>query len=190
MCLTRENAFGKATIIPIIIHLLGLAPAGYVTAPDNGPEGLMRGGACQVPNRRDGCLAVPLNSAESDVERKPHRTLALEEKDYDPGLRKGDIKPHAYPVDPEPTTPRKRPAQLPIDFVERYQLYVRSKLLDGVTSPKLHCLQGKTHCRSSNENCGKRWVFGLSSEHPAHTLTFLQGISGGLSVGGPLWLLT
>jgi hypothetical protein len=37
------------TII-IIIHLLGLAPAGYLAAPDNGPEGRLRGGACQVPS--------------------------------------------------------------------------------------------------------------------------------------------
>jgi hypothetical protein len=38
-------------IIIIIIHLLGLAPAGYLTTPDNGPEGRLRGGASQVPNR-------------------------------------------------------------------------------------------------------------------------------------------
>jgi hypothetical protein len=31
-----------ALIIIIIIHLLGLAPAGCLTAPDNGPKGLMR----------------------------------------------------------------------------------------------------------------------------------------------------
>jgi hypothetical protein len=36
------------TTIIIIIHLLGLAPAGYLTAPDNGPKGLMRGGTSQV----------------------------------------------------------------------------------------------------------------------------------------------
>jgi hypothetical protein len=41
----------------IYCHLLGLAPAGYMTAPDNGPEGLMRDGASQC----DGCRAVPLN---------------------------------------------------------------------------------------------------------------------------------
>jgi hypothetical protein len=41
----------------IIIHLLGLAPAGYLTTPDNGPEGRLRGGASQG----DGCRAVPLN---------------------------------------------------------------------------------------------------------------------------------
>jgi hypothetical protein len=34
----------------IIIHLLGLAPAGYLTAPDNGPEGRLRFCAGQVPN--------------------------------------------------------------------------------------------------------------------------------------------
>jgi hypothetical protein len=45
----------------IIIHLLGLAPAGYLAAPDNGPEGRLCGGACQVPIRSDGCHAVPLN---------------------------------------------------------------------------------------------------------------------------------
>jgi hypothetical protein len=44
-------------IITIKIHLLGMAPAGYFTTPDNGPEGRMHGGASQG----DGCRAVPLN---------------------------------------------------------------------------------------------------------------------------------
>jgi hypothetical protein len=35
----------------IIIHLLGLAPAGYLTAPDNGPEGRLWGGASQRMQR-------------------------------------------------------------------------------------------------------------------------------------------
>jgi hypothetical protein len=35
-------------IMIIIIHLLGVAPAGYLTAPDNGPEGRLRGGASQL----------------------------------------------------------------------------------------------------------------------------------------------
>jgi hypothetical protein len=35
-------------MIIIIIHLLGLAPAGYLTAPDNGPEGRLWGCASQV----------------------------------------------------------------------------------------------------------------------------------------------
>jgi hypothetical protein len=34
-----------------------------------------------------------IEPAESGVERKPHRTLALEEKDYDPGLEEGDDLP-------------------------------------------------------------------------------------------------
>jgi hypothetical protein len=42
-------AKGSEIIIIIIIHLLGLAPAGYLTAPDNGPEGRLGGGAGQVP---------------------------------------------------------------------------------------------------------------------------------------------
>jgi hypothetical protein len=37
-----------ASKIIIILHLFGLAPAGYVTAPDYGPEGLMRGGASHL----------------------------------------------------------------------------------------------------------------------------------------------
>jgi hypothetical protein len=44
-------------VLIIIIHLLGLAPAGYLTAPDNGPEGRLQGGASQG----DGCRDVPLN---------------------------------------------------------------------------------------------------------------------------------
>jgi hypothetical protein len=44
-------------IIIIIIHLLGLAPAGYSTAPDNGPGGRLRGGASQG----DCCRAVMLS---------------------------------------------------------------------------------------------------------------------------------
>jgi hypothetical protein len=42
-------------------HLLGLAPAGYLAAPDNGPEGRCPGGCSRVPITGDGCLAVPLN---------------------------------------------------------------------------------------------------------------------------------
>jgi hypothetical protein len=51
--------------IIIIIHLLGLAPAGYLAAPDNGPEGRYTGECIRVPKTGDGCLAVPLNAAES-----------------------------------------------------------------------------------------------------------------------------
>jgi hypothetical protein len=36
-------------IIIIIIHLLGVAPAGYLATPDSGPEGRLCGGASQVP---------------------------------------------------------------------------------------------------------------------------------------------
>jgi hypothetical protein len=32
-----EVSFGKEEMKIIIIHLLGLAPAGYLAAPDNGP---------------------------------------------------------------------------------------------------------------------------------------------------------
>jgi hypothetical protein len=39
-------------------------------------------------------------------------TVVAEEKDYDPGLGEGDHMSHTYPVNPEPTTPRKRPALL------------------------------------------------------------------------------
>jgi hypothetical protein len=53
-----------------------------------------------------------IEPAESGVERKPLRTLAFEEKDYDPGLGEGDDLSHTYPVDPEPSTPRKPPAPL------------------------------------------------------------------------------
>jgi hypothetical protein len=52
--LTTEQAERE---LIIIIHLLGLAPAGYLAAPDNGPEGRLWGGASQG----DGCRAVPLN---------------------------------------------------------------------------------------------------------------------------------
>jgi hypothetical protein len=37
-------------MILIIIHLLGLAPAGYLAAPDNGAWRRLRFGASQVPN--------------------------------------------------------------------------------------------------------------------------------------------
>jgi hypothetical protein len=72
----------------------------------------------------DGCHAVPLNAADSSVVRSLRGG-----KDCDSGLEEGDIKPHTYPVDPEPTTLRKHPALL----TERNQLHERSKLLDGVT---------------------------------------------------------
>jgi hypothetical protein len=62
----------------------------------------------RYPYRCDGCHAVPLNAAESGVVRKPPRR----KKDYGPGLGKGDDLSHTYPVDPEPTTPRKPPALL------------------------------------------------------------------------------
>jgi hypothetical protein len=87
----------------IIIHLLGLAPAGYLTAPDNGALRRLRGSA----RKGDGCHAVPLNL----LNRCDKRTSA-EEKDYDSGLGEGGDLPHTYPVNPEPTTPRKRPALL------------------------------------------------------------------------------
>jgi hypothetical protein len=51
----------------IIIHLLGLAPAGYLAAPDNGPEGRYTGRCSRVPKAGDDCLAVRLNAAESPV---------------------------------------------------------------------------------------------------------------------------
>jgi hypothetical protein len=47
-----------------LIHLLGLAPAGYLTAPDNGPEACC--GDAQVKASAD--AAVPLNAAESSGE--------------------------------------------------------------------------------------------------------------------------
>jgi hypothetical protein len=46
------------------------------------------------------------------VTRKPHRTLALEEKDYDPGFEAGDDLSHTALFSPEPVTPRKPPAPL------------------------------------------------------------------------------
>jgi hypothetical protein len=65
----------------IIIHLLGLAPAVYMTTPDNGPEGRMPGGASQC----DGCRAVPLNLLNR-MWKENLWTLASEEKDYDSGF--------------------------------------------------------------------------------------------------------
>jgi hypothetical protein len=85
-------------MIIIIIHLLGVAQAGYLAAPDNGPEGRLRGGACQEPIGCDGCHAVPFNAAELGVTRKPFRTIAFKEKDYDPGLGEGGLLgPHQSP---------------------------------------------------------------------------------------------
>jgi hypothetical protein len=67
----KQVAYNERIIIIIIhliiIHLLGLAPAGYLTTPDNGPEGRLSGGASQG----DGCRAVPLNAAELGGTRKP-----------------------------------------------------------------------------------------------------------------------
>jgi hypothetical protein len=57
----------------IIIHLLGLAPAGYLAAPDNGAERRYAGWC--MPNTQNGrrlsrCAIEP---AESGVVRKPPR---------------------------------------------------------------------------------------------------------------------
>jgi hypothetical protein len=61
-------------LIPIIIiHLLGLVPAGYLAAPDNGPEGRYTGGlqpGTQNWRRLSRCAIEP---AESGVIRKPPR---------------------------------------------------------------------------------------------------------------------
>jgi hypothetical protein len=58
-----------STKIIIITHLLGLAPAGYLTASDNGPEGLLWDGASQVSlSRLARCAIEP---AESGMVRKP-----------------------------------------------------------------------------------------------------------------------
>jgi hypothetical protein len=35
----------------LLLHLLGLAPAGYLAAPDNGPEGRYTGECSWVPKR-------------------------------------------------------------------------------------------------------------------------------------------
>jgi hypothetical protein len=91
----------------IIIHFLGLAPAGYLAAPDNGATRRYTVGCSQIPETRHGCLAVPLNAAESGVTEnlrggKKITTQVLE------GL------PRATHVSvcPEPVTPRKPPAPL------------------------------------------------------------------------------
>jgi hypothetical protein len=81
MTFTRRAARKPArrvltVMIIIIIHLLGLAPAGYLTAPDNGPEGRLRGGASQG----DGCRAVPLNLLNVPLSFPPRRFLVVEEK--------------------------------------------------------------------------------------------------------------
>jgi hypothetical protein len=93
-----------------------------------------------------------------------------------PGLRKGDIKPHMYPVYPEPTTLRKHPALLP----ERNQLHERS-IVQWRGFPKLHWLQGKTHCRSNNVNCARRVPVGkktgcLPSLADTRRTHLLQGV--------------
>jgi hypothetical protein len=99
--------------IIIIIHLLGLAPAGYLAAPDNGAERRHTGGCSQVPLTGDGCLAVPLNAAESPVGRnlrggKRSRSQFLE----------GSLLATHVSVCPEPPTPgRKPPALLALERV-------------------------------------------------------------------------
>jgi hypothetical protein len=50
----------RAQVI-IIIHLLGLAPAGYLDAPYNGAKRRHTGECSQAPKRCDSCHAVPLN---------------------------------------------------------------------------------------------------------------------------------
>jgi hypothetical protein len=42
-------------------------PSGVVIAPDNGAEGRLTGGCSRLPRTCDGCVAVPLNAAESPV---------------------------------------------------------------------------------------------------------------------------
>jgi hypothetical protein len=69
----------KVSSVIIIIHLLGLAPAGWVAAPDKRPN--------MPPTMRcDGCHAVPLNAADSMTPR------------LRPRFGKGDDLPHTYPL--------------------------------------------------------------------------------------------
>jgi hypothetical protein len=72
----------------IVIHLLGLAPAGYLTAPDNGPEGLLRFGACQC----DGCRGMPLNPLNLPVGRNLRGGKRSRLR-----FRKGCLVQHTYP---------------------------------------------------------------------------------------------
>jgi hypothetical protein len=65
----------------IIIHLLGLAPAGYLASSASGPYGHYSRGASHIPFAGDDCLAVPLNL----LNRQGEKTSA-EEKDYDSGF--------------------------------------------------------------------------------------------------------
>jgi hypothetical protein len=84
----EHSSLNYFTKVIIIIHLLGLAPAGYMTTPDNGPEAWLRVGASQG----DGCRAVPLNLLNLPVGRNLRRG-----KDYELRFWKGDYWPHTYP---------------------------------------------------------------------------------------------
>jgi hypothetical protein len=102
--LARPSLEGNAFDGIIIIHLLGLAPAGYMTTPDDGPEGRLRVGASQG----DGCRAVPLNLLILGVARKPSGKKITTQV-----LEGGPTGSTPISVCPEPATPRKPPALLP-----------------------------------------------------------------------------
>jgi hypothetical protein len=95
--------FERARIV-IIIHLLGLAPAGWVTAPDKRPN---------VPSihRCDGCHAVPLNLLTRRTTRKPPRRKKIT-------TRVLEWLPFATHVSfcPEPAAGRKPPALLALSI--------------------------------------------------------------------------
>jgi hypothetical protein len=77
-----------------------------------------------------------IEPAESDVTRKPHRTLALEEKDYDPGFEAGDDFLRTAFFCPEPVTPRKSPAPLPLSlFVEPLVAIGGGTCVPGLSCP-------------------------------------------------------
>jgi hypothetical protein len=74
------------------IHLLGLAPAGTWLHRTTARRAVIRGGACQVPKTGDGCLAVPLNSAELPVGENLRGGKRLRLRFW-----KGCLVQHTYP---------------------------------------------------------------------------------------------
>jgi hypothetical protein len=81
---------GFYTII-IIIHLLGLAPAGCWLHRTTARSAAIRESAAKHLTS-DGCHAVPLNSAEFAGGKKPPRRKRSRLRFW-----KGDYWPHAYP---------------------------------------------------------------------------------------------
>jgi hypothetical protein len=91
--LHRSKTCGEYNLI-IIIHLLGLAPEGWLASPDKRPMGQ------PIPS-------VPLNPLNRRTVRKPPRRKKITTQAL--GGRRFAAR---VPVDPEPTAGRKSPALL------------------------------------------------------------------------------